>query len=203
MPGGPLAAPGRPATVSPVAFGPPQPPPSDPNQLTCIQLRFMKSLTGNKIHKDCVFHGNVCAANAPAQSWTTTLDSDDPNRLGPQAVVLHCDNLAVDDMSPVSGSRGGNLELAAMDNVIAEGTDFTARSARLTYAQAKDLLILQGDGRSDAELFRQVGGPGTKASRFAAQRIDYFPKTKQVKADGVRSLDMNEVPRGAPPPGRR
>ena len=60
-------------------------------------------------------------------------------------------------MSPVSGSSGGNMELTALDNVIAEGTNFTARSARLTYTQAKDLLILEGDGRSDAELFKQEG----------------------------------------------
>ena len=31
-------------------------------------------------------------------------------------------------MSPVSGSSGGNLELTALDNVIAEGTNFTARA---------------------------------------------------------------------------
>ena len=150
----------RPATVRPVGFGPQQPGPSDPNQLTCIHLRFMKSITGNKIRKDLVFHGQVRTAYAPAQSWTTTLESDDPKRLGPQAVVLHCDNLAVDDMSPVSGSSGGNLELTALDNVIAEGTNFTARCARLTYAQAKELLILEGDGRSDAELFKQEGEGG-------------------------------------------
>ena len=69
--------------------------PSDPNQLTCTHLRFMKSLTGNKIRKDFMFHGQVCVAYAPAQSWTTTLDSDDPKGLGPNAVVLHCDNLQV------------------------------------------------------------------------------------------------------------
>ena len=107
--------------------------------------------------------------------------------------MLHCDNLEVNDMSPVSGSSGGNLELTALDNVIAEGTNFTARSARLTYTQAKDLLILEGDGRSDAELFKQEG-EGTPASRFAAQKILYFLKTGQVNADGVRSLDMNQAP---------
>ncbi len=64
----------------------------------------MRSITGNKIRKDLVFHGQVRAAYAPAQSWTTTLESDDPKRLGPQAVVLHCEHLAVNDMSPVSGS---------------------------------------------------------------------------------------------------
>ena len=206
MPGGPLAGPGRPPAIRPVGFGPQPPGLPDPNQLTCLHLRFVKSLTGNKTRKDCAFHGQVCAAYAPAQSWTTTLDSDDPKLLGPKAVVLHCDNLEVHDMSPVSGSNGsGNLELTALDNVIAEGTNFTARSARLTYTQAKDLLILEGDGRSEAELFKQDGGEGTKVSRFAAQKILYFLKTGQANVEGVRSLEMpmNQAPSRPTAPARR
>ena len=106
MPGGPLGRPrAGPAAIRPVAFGPPPPATSDPNQLTCIHLRFMRSITGNKIRKEIMFHGQVRTAYAPVQSWTATLDSDDPKLLGPKAVVLHSDNLEVDDMSPVSGGH--------------------------------------------------------------------------------------------------
>jgi len=194
MPGGPLAAPGGPVAVRPAGFDPRQAGPSDPNQLTCIHLRSFKSITGNKLRKSVVFHGHILAAHALAPSWTTTLESDDPKRLGPQAVVLHCDNLEVDDMSPVSGSSGGNLELTALDNVIAEGTTFTSRSARLTYTQAKELLILEGDGRSDAELFKQELGEGHEVSHFAAQKILFFIRTNQAVAEGMRSLQMPLAP---------
>ena len=192
-------APAGPAAVRPVGFGPPSPRPPDPNQLTCIHLRFMKSITGNKLRKDIVFHGQVRAAYAPAPSWTTTLESDDPNRLGPQAVVLHCDNLEVDDMSPVSGSSGGNLELTALDNVIAEGTNFTGPARpqrRLTYTQIKDMLILEGDGRSPAELFRQEGGEGSFGRRFAAQKIPLLPQDQAVSADGMRAAEHEPGPAG-------
>ena len=251
IPGGPLAGPGRPTAIRPVALGPTSPEPPDPNALTCIHLRFMKSLNGNQIRKDVAFHGQVRAAYAPVPLWTSTLESDDPNilvlqaldpnrpgpqaadptrlgpqaadpnRPGPQAVVLHSDHLAVNDMSPVSGSSGGNVELTAQDNVIAEGkkveltahdvksiaqdnattegknptgTHFTVRCARLTYAQAKDMLILEGDGRSDAELYRQEGSEGSLVSRIAAQQFEYFPKTNQVSSVGIHSLDMNQAP---------
>ena len=93
-------------------------------------------------------------------------------------------------MSPVSGSSSGNLELIALDNVITEGVEFHCPQRRLTYTQAKDLLILEGDGRSLAELFKQDGGEGTKVTRFAAQKILYFLKTEQVNVEGVRSLEM-------------
>ena len=171
MPGGPLAGPAarRLPAQSPSARHEARA--SDPNQLTCLHLRFMKSITGNKIRKDFVFHGQVRAAYAPVQSWTTDAGKRRPERLGPQAIVLHCDNLEVNDMSPVSGSSGGNLELTALDNVIAEGTSFTARSARLTYTQAKELLILEGDGRSDAELFKQDGGEGRRPRVLPPRRF--------------------------------
>ena len=44
---------------------------------------------------------------------------------------------------------------------------FTARAARISYDQKKDLLILEGDGRTDAELYRQLT-PGGAVSKAAA-----------------------------------
>ncbi len=203
MPGGPLAGPaagGVPARAA--AFAPGQPPAAA--ALECLDLRFMNSITGNKNRKDMTFHGQVRAAHAAAQSWNTKLDDDDPNRLGPQAFVLHSESLEVADMTPVGGS-GGNMEFQARDNVIAEGTipsstpgaptNFTARCARLSYSQAKDQLIFEGDGRSDAELYRQ-NGEGTRLTPAKAAKIIYFPKTQEVIGNGFRSLEME------PPPAR-
>ncbi|NQU21687.1 MAG: hypothetical protein HQ567_10415, partial [Candidatus Nealsonbacteria bacterium] len=62
---------------------------------------------------------------------------------------------------------------------------------------AKGMLVLEGDGRADAELFRQqqVGGPTSKA---AAQKIYYWPKIKRLKIEGARSLELNRIPGGDP-----
>ena len=79
-------------------------------------------------------------------------------------------------MSPVGG-RGGNMEFQARDNVSAEGETFSVRFARLSYSQAKDQLIFEGDGRSDAELYKQeqVGG----AVQPLRQTSPYFNKTRK------------------------
>jgi len=207
-PGGPPTGPGRAATVRPVSLASASPQPSDPNQLTCIHLKFMKSLAGNKIRKDMTFHGRVCTAYAPAQSWTTTLEIDDPKRLGPQAFVLRCENLSVNDMSPLSGSSRGNLELTAQENVVGEGmnptgTLYNVQSYRLTYAQAKDMLILEGDGRSDAALFIQEGGEGSSFSHYAGRKLIYYPKTsKAALFDDVHSLEGNQAPGRSMIPGK-
>jgi len=212
-PGGPLPSPGRTATIRPVSLGPPSHAPSDPKPLTCVHLTFVKSVTGNKIRKDLTFHGRVRTAYAPAQSWTTTLEGDDPRRLGPGAAVLQCEQLTVNDMSPVSGSSSRNLEFTAQDNVVGEGigptgTDYTIRSYRATYAEAKDMLVLEGDGRSDAELSTQEGGEGSYLSNHVAmQKFIYYPKTNRTAAfEGVHSLDsqqMNRAPGRPMPPGKK
>ena len=215
MPAGPLAgagAGGAPAQsvggtpARPAAFAPAQPRPAspspDPNQLSCLDLTFMQSITGNKNHKEMTFHGNVRAAHAPASTWETTLEDPDPKRLGKDAVVLHSDSLEVADMGPVGGGGGGNTEFQARDNVIAEGSTFFARCARLSYSQAKDQLIFEGDGRSDAELYKQEQEGGA-VQTYKMQKIIYFKKTRQVNVDGFNSLEMNQPPEKPAPPGRR
>lgn len=214
LPGGPLAgaamggAPaqspgGTPARAA--AFAPGQPRPAsgepDPNQLSCLDLRFVSSLTGNKNRKEMTFHGNVRAAHAPASSWEQSLEDSDPKRLGKDAVVLHhCESLEVADMSPAGGR--GNMEFQARDNVRAEGATFSAHCARLSYSQAKDQLIFEGDGRSDAELYKQEQEGGA-VQPFKAQKIIYFKKTQQVNVDDFRSLEMNQPPQKPAPAGRR
>ncbi len=58
------------------------------------------------------------------------------------------------------------------------------------------MLILEGNGLSDAELWRQlrVGDP---ASKFAAKKIWYWPKTNDLSVDGARSLEIGQPPGGS------
>jgi len=146
-------------------------------------------MTGNGHHRVMTFHDRVHTAYAPVERWDAILDPHDPDRLGPRGGVMHSDRLTVSQMeAPVGGQE--SIELEASGNTIVEGSTFTARAIRLTYAQAKDLLILEGDGRSDAELFRQthIGGPTSKA---AARKILYWPKSDRMKIDGARTIELS------------
>ena len=84
-----------------------------------------------------------------------------------------------------------SIELEAAGNAIVEGATkdgrFTARAIRMTYAEAKGLLVLEGDGRSDATLYRQQR-LGAAPGEVSAQRILYWPETRQLKLEGARSL---------------
>ena len=122
------------------------------------------------------------------------LTSENPDQLGPQGVTVRCDQLTVVQMLlPVGGRRA--VEVEALGNALVENTTFTARGNRITYAEAKNLLILEGDGRGDAELFRQLQ-VGAQATKATAKKIWYYPKTNQLNIDGAQSLDIGQLPVG-------
>jgi hypothetical protein len=65
----------------------------------------------------------------------------------------------------------------------------------MTYCQAKDLMILEGDGRTDAELYRWEH-LGSTPTYFAMRKIFFWPRSNRFKVDGARSLNLNQMPGG-------
>jgi len=161
----------------------------DQRRLQSLHVRFQGPITGNLHQREMTFHDRVHCAFSPVDSWGVALDPERPDSLGPRGAAMHCDRLTVAEM-PVPGTGRNAFELEAGGNVVVESTDFTARAIRMTYAEAKGQLVLEGDGRTDAELFRQqqTGGP---TSKFAARKIFYWPKTKKLKIDDGRSLQLS------------
>lgn len=165
---------------------------ADADKLTYLNVRFQDSILGNLHSRQMAFRNRVQAVYGPVVSWEEMLDVDRPDRLGPEAVLLTCDQLAVAETPVPVGKRRG-MELEAVGSTVVEGRSFTARGARMTYDEAKGLLVLEGDGRSDAELFRQqqIGGPRAQTS---ARKIYYWHRLDQLRVDGARSFDMGPLP---------
>ena len=146
----------------------------------------------NVSRRQLTFADHVQMTYAPADNWDAMLTTNDPDQLPPQGVVGHCDQLSVVQMLLPVGDRR-SIELEALGNAVVEGATFTARGNRITYAEAKDLLILEGDGRNNAELFRQLQ-PGAPTDKQAAQEIHYWPKTGRLNVIGVQSLQFGQPP---------
>lgn len=177
--------------ATPGAAAAPAPPPR-PDELTYLGVDFQRGLRGNINHRVMEFHQRVEAIWGPVARWGDTLDPHAPDGLPPRAVSISSDVLSV-GQSPVSpGQRQTAIELAAGGNVLVEGETFTARSTRLSWSEAKDLLVFEGDGRSDAQLFRQerVGGPTSSAS---AGKILYWRALNRVDVEDTRFLDLDQV----------
>ena len=198
----PPAAPGG-TPVSPVAA-----PRLKQDGLNFLGVDFQRGLRGNIHRRSMEFHQRVEAIWGPVARWEDSLDLHAARGLPEGAVTIACDVLGVGQSPPMPGQPRGTLELNAGGNVLVEGESFTARSARLNWSEAKDLLVFAGDGRSDAQLYRQlkVGG---QPSTAAAGRILYWRGQNRVEVEDAHYLDLDQLGGGRSPnlpggdPGKR
>ncbi len=169
--------------------------PPRPDELTFLGVDFQRGLRGNINRRVMEFHQRVEAIWGPVAGWGETLDAHAPGGLPARAVSITSDALAVGQAAAAPGQRRTSIELMAGGNVLVEGESFTARSARLSWSEAKDLLVFEGDGRSDAQLFRQmrVGAPTSSAS---AGKILYWRALNRVDVDDARYLDLDQLGSG-------
>ena len=165
-----------------------------------LHVRFDDRISGNVHDRKLTFHGNVRTVYTPADRLDPPVPESDPAALPPRSLVMTCDRLTV-AQSPsiptaaphaaVAAEPPIAIELEATGNTLVESRQYTARANRLTYTEAKDLLVLEGDGRTDAQLYRQqqIGGPTSQAT---AGRIFFWPGTNRLKVDGARSLELSQ-----------
>jgi hypothetical protein len=186
--------------------GPGQPPPPQqpkPDELTYLAVDFQKGLSGNLGRRVLEFQQRVEAIFGPVASWDDTLDPRDARGLPPRAVKISSDVLGVGQTPPLPGMRRGSMEMYATGNILVEGDTFTGRSSRLSWSESKDLIVFEGDGRSDAQLYRQerVGAPTSTAS---AGKIFYWRGLNRVDIQDARYLDLDQInaaAAGFQPPG--
>ncbi len=159
-------------------------------KLDYLRVDFSRGIEGNLHRRQIAFVGNVRSVYGPVPDWSQVLDADDPEGLGEQGVLLDCDRLTVTEMQTPLRQQG-HLELEALGNTLVEGRTFTARAHRMAYTQAKELLVLEGTGQSDAQLWRQtqIGSP---AARAAARKILFWRSTNRVEVDDARYLDLSQ-----------
>lgn len=165
-------------------------PPDAAGGLTYLYVGFQRAIRGN-VHagqRQLTFHDQVRATYGPVGSWHETLPDDNPDALGPNGAQLDCERLTIVEM-PTPLGPGKSIGLVAEGNASVKGRDFTARGARITFDQSKSMLILEGDGRTDAFLSYQKQ-PGVKSDEIFAQKIQYWPESKKTSISGFRSLDI-------------
>jgi hypothetical protein len=187
LPTGPPGAGG--AAVKPVSA------PRKPDGLTYLGVDFQRGLRGNLNRRTMEFHQRVEAIWGPIAKRGDALDPHAAGGLPEGAVTIDCDVLGVGQTPPLPGQQRSSIEIGAGGNVLVEGESFTARSARLTWSEAKDLIVFEGDGRSDAQLFRQLKA-GAQPSTASAGKILFWPGLNRVDVEDARFLDLDQL-RGA------
>ncbi|HTN75309.1 MAG TPA: hypothetical protein VL096_08685 [Pirellulaceae bacterium] len=162
---------------------------NEPPTFNYLFVEFQLQAVGNIYQRQVEFQRHVRSVYGPVDGWQGKLDVDRIETLGEQGVALSCQRLALREM-PGSSANSTTIEMEATGDTLVEGRTFTARAARIGYVDEKQLLVLEGDGRRDAELTRQekVGGP---QSNLKAQKIMYWKFDNRVHFDGVSGLEFN------------
>jgi hypothetical protein len=162
------------------------------HRLSFLNVTFQQGLAGNIHKREMQFLTQVKGVCGPVTDWDQSLSLDRLDALPEEAVLMTCDRLAVVEMAVPGRAEQRSVELEALGNTLVEGKTFTARAHRLSYAQAKDLIVLEGNGRSDAEIWRQqrVGGP---ASRAMARKILYWRANDRIEVDDAKYLDLTHL----------
>ena len=165
-----------------------QPPKSE---LSFLGVDFAGRLDGNLHRRAMAFHDDVNAVYGPVEQWGDTIELDAFDESGESGVLLHCERLAVSELD-VPPQKG--IELEATGDPTVEGREFYARGGRMRYTQAKDLVVLEGLGRTKAELWHQKA-VGAAGSHWVARKILYWRRSGQVSVDDAERMDLLSVGR--------
>lgn len=135
-------------------------------ELQASHLNFRDSLVGFVDRNEVVVDGKVELAVGPINNWDQSIDVNQLNTLSDGQMLLNCDQLKVYDTAELStvgslastGKAPEAWEFQATGNVAfngkAETGDYVGNGYQVTYVQAKDLLMLRGDGHDPAYLRR-------------------------------------------------
>jgi hypothetical protein len=175
-------------------------------ELTYVKVEFQTLATGNINLREMTFGNRVRTTVGPVDDWQKSVDSDDFDRSGydgrprgTRGVFMTSERLTI-AQAPGLAAGETSLELDAAGNAEIEGLNFDgqsffARASHLKYSQAKDLVILEGDGRTDAELSRQerIGAP---VNSTQSRKIYYWRTTGRVQVDDAQHFDIDMLPQG-------
>jgi len=159
-----------------------------PSGLEYLRVDFQRAVDGNLHRRTLTFIGKVRATYGPVDQWDDRVDVDSPEGLGPDGVMSTSDRLTVREIRLADRDRG-TVELEAEGNAVVEGRSFFARAQRMRYAQAKELIVLEGDRRTNAKLWQQETAGNTPA-RFAARQIFYWRREGRVRVADANSLTL-------------
>ncbi len=180
--------------MNPAATTNSEPADSDNDSLMYLRVAFGNGFQGDMTRRNLSFENQIRAVFGPVARWDSRLELHDGELL-PEVARLTCEKLTI---FQIPGREGNPFELSATGNTLIEGKTtngqmFAARAHRLSFDPAKDLLMLQGDSRSEAQLFYQRRPGAARSTLGPARQIKFWPKTNRYKLDGVGMIDFQDL----------
>ena len=158
--------------------------PAEADGLQYLGVVFQEGIDGNLNQRQVNLNRAVRAVYGPVSSWNDQLDIDPSPRPDGPAVLMSCDRLTVSQVGagPLDQTP---VELRAVGNTVVEHRDYVAYAHQVKYSQDKDLLILEGDGRSKVELIQR----GQRKAHAVARMITYSRTHRILRMDDGDSVE--------------
>ena len=190
------------------------------SKLSFVRVDFHHGLDGNIYTRDVTFHDRVRTIYGPVDSWEQEIDPNQPT-LPPDAMTLTSDDLRMNEdpmyshtAPPAPGGKRamGPMQMRATGDVRIAGQapnqgEFSVQADSASYDQTKDALILEGDERTPAKLWRRTTA-GADSPPTEARKIRYVRSTGETQVEGIQYFeftpnDTQNAQRPKPATGRR
>ena len=168
--------------------------------LSSIHIQFEQRIEGRLEEHTIEFQRKVRTTYAPAADFDDLIVARTPADLGERGVLMTSDKLAVTEMQ-VGAQKW--LEMEAKENAVVEGSKFTVRASSVRYTSDKEVLTIEGNGRTDAEIWYQ-SVPGQPRTYTSARKLRYWIREGEFDGEDFNILDLQQLsPRLKLPGGRR
>ncbi len=164
-------------------------------RLTHTLIVFQKQLHGRLPKREVSVFDRVQAIHGPIVDWNQEIRFDAATQ-SPETVMMRASRLTVAQMGT---DRQPSLEFAASGNTEIRGQTFVANAQHVRYAQAKDMLVLEGEGRSVASLSHQ-SRVGAARQTLSARKIQYWIGSDKVNFEDVVFGDVTSNSARSPAP---
>lgn len=165
-----------------------------PGGLMATHLVYQDSLTGDLRGRQLQFNRGVRVGIASVARWDQVIDAAQMESLRAGQATIDCQTLRLAQVADAPVGAGGALanapqvplEVEALGGVLFRARNerglFESRGNRASYASAKDLFIIEGDGRQPATL-RQTQPSGQPGMNIALGYLKIRPKTMEIDSE--------------------
>ncbi|MEZ6104707.1 MAG: hypothetical protein R3B96_00980 [Pirellulaceae bacterium] len=155
-------------------------------RLTLVRVAFLDRMEGNVLRKSLAFVQQVEVLADTAEHWEDWKDRE-TMLSSPEVVTMRGERLETAWVQDEQ-TRQASWEMAMVGNASVQARSFDATAHRMVYVESKDLIILEGNQRDDAQLtWARRGAAGRDSAR--ARKIMYWKTLGNVEVDGVSSFD--------------
>jgi hypothetical protein len=149
------------------------------------RIDFTGKMQGNTKDRVTTFRDRVHVIYGPVAQVTQTIDDEHPpideDNLPKNGGWMRCNVLQLTQY-PETKKLPAYVEMAATGNAELEGRSFHALAYSVTYDESKGLYVLTGDGKRDAQIWRE-SAPGAQRGSQTGQRMEFLPASNQLKID--------------------